>query len=142
MRRAVTLLAVLVLSPLSCGCGYGGPGPADRVAVADIVGRWTGLGCIEGAERREIELVLRADRAYFFRWLDDRADGTPSSGTWGLVGSSIVLTGREWEGYASVYPVDGQTPSGFLLFGGVKDCSDPDLYMVLRWSPIAPSDKR
>jgi hypothetical protein len=66
----------------------------------------------------------------------------PRPGPGGLVGSSIVLTGREWEGYASVYPVDGQTPSGFLLFGGVKDCSDPDLYMVLRWSPIEPSDKR
>ncbi len=134
----MTRLAAFVIPvmPMLHGCGYGGPGPADDVTVADIVGRWIGFGCIDGAERAEIELVLRADRAYFFRWLDDGADAKASAGTWGLVGPSIVLTGCEWEGYASVYPVEGRSPSGFLLFGGAKGCSDPDLYMVLRWSPI------
>jgi len=56
------------------GCGYGGPGPAERVQVADIVGRW----------------------------------------------------------------VDRRSPSGFLLFGGVEDCMDPDSCMCLYWSPLAP----
>ena len=135
----VTLAACF---PLLVGCGYGGPGPAERVKAADIVGRWVGAGCIEGDDRKEVELVLEANGAYSFRWIDANGGAgfvaDAKTGTWALVGSSVVLTGRQWHGYASTYWVDGRSPSGFLLFGGVEDCMDPDSYMCLYWSPLAP----
>jgi hypothetical protein len=126
----------MVVAAALGGCGYFGPGPASEVAVADIVGRWTGDGCIEGDLEREVELVLRADRTYLFRWIDDPPTRTPLIGAWRLVGATVELSRREWDGYASVYPAGGQSPSGFLLFGGVAGCSDPDSWMVLRWSPL------
>lgn len=136
MTRAA--IACLVLLP--AGCGYGGPGPAESVAAADVVGRWRGAGCIEGALGEEVELVLRANGAYSFRRLDEGVGKASSGGTWALVGSSIELTGGEWQGYASTYVVGGRSPAGFLLFGAVEGCRDPDSFEVLRWSPLLPGE--
>jgi len=130
--------AIAACFTLLVGCGYGGPAPAESVQVADVVGRWVGAGCIDGESRKDIELILDQSGVYSFRWIDDGTGRPAARGTWWLVGSSIVLTGRQWHGYASTYWVDGRSPSGFLLFGGVEDCMDPDSYMVLRWSPLAP----
>lgn len=141
LRRVAIAACVMLLA----ACGYCGPGPASSVEVADVVGRWVGAGCIEGDIERDIELVLKASGAYSFRWLDESVGEEPAVGTWALVGSSLVgsslvgsslvLSGRQWQGWASTYWVPGRSPTGFLLFGGVEDCRDPDSYMVLRWSP-------
>ena len=138
MRPVAPILIAAVLG----GCGYFGPGPADEVAESDIVGRWTGAGCIEGDSSRDIELVLRANETYLFRWIEDPPDRVPLIGAWRLVGSTVELSRREWIGFATVYPVGGQSPSGFLLFGGVDDCSDLDSWMVLRWSPITEEPRQ
>jgi hypothetical protein len=140
--EGVIRVTIAACIPLLVGCGYGGPGPAERVQVADLVGRWVGAGCIVGDYRKQVELVLEANGAYSFRWIDENGGAgsvaDAKTGTWALVGSSVVLTGRQWHGYASTYWVDGRSPSGFLLFGGVEDCMDPDSYMCLYWSPLAP----
>jgi hypothetical protein len=140
LRRSGEILRAVIASciALLVGCGYGGPAPAESVQVADVVGRWVGAGCIDGEQRRDIELILDQDGAYSFRWIDEGAGQASARGTWALVGSSIMLTGRQWHGYASTYWVPRRSPSGFLLFGGVEDCMDPDSYMCLYWSPLAP----
>jgi len=142
LRRSGFAAIAVCLTQL-LGCGYGGPAPAESVQVADVVGRWVGAGCIVG-DFREVELVLETNGAYSFRWIDENGGATSEAekktGTWALVGSSVVLTGRQWNGYASTYWVDGRSPSGFLLFGGVEDCMDPDSYMCLYWSPLSPEE--
>jgi len=144
LRRSGEILRAVIASciALLVGCGYGGPAPAESVQVADVVGRWVGRGCIVGDYRKEVELVLEANGAYSFRWIGENVGAgsvaDAKTGTWALVGSSIMLTGRQWHGYASTYWVPRRSPSGFLLFGGVEDCMDPDSYMCLYWSPLAP----
>jgi hypothetical protein len=140
VRRRVVVRALGLL--LLGGCGYGGPGPAEAVQSADLVGRWTGAGCIEGEAGADIELVLRADGAYSFCWLRERSEAVPTEGTWCLRGSMLWLSGGEWVGYASDYWLTGRSPTGFLLFGGVEGCPDPDLHMVLRWAPPGPGELR
>ncbi|MDI9404226.1 MAG: hypothetical protein QM516_10170, partial [Limnohabitans sp.] len=69
--EGVIRVTIAACIPLLVGCGYGGPGPAERVQVADLVGRWVGAGCIVGDYRKQVELVLEANGAYSFRWIDE-----------------------------------------------------------------------
>ncbi len=141
------MLAVLVtlwMCHFCVGCGYCGPAPADEATESDVVGRWVGRGCLIGEPRdtpsgwtqdfTTVELVLRADRSYSLRLMSDSGSVIDRKGGWWMRGAAISLSGWEWSGYATRYPVEGAGPSGFLLFGGLEDCQDPDSYELLRWA--------
>lgn len=100
--------------------------------------------------------MLRADGSYSFRWLPEHSESAASEGTsegaseaapdstskggWCLRGSMVWLSGGEWVGYASDVWLSGRSPAGFLLFGGVERCRDPDSHMVLTWEPLGPAE--
>ena len=124
-------IGVAVIALLSSCTHYFGPSRAEDVTKREqVAGRWSGDGCIDGAER--VTLVLSADGRYRITITPSGASATKKSGSWSISEEGWIFL-DEWSGFATRFPDKGQSPDGVLLFGGAANCGDPDSYVLLRW---------